>query len=116
MPASQPSSRSSSHLGSAEEQEQEQANGHGVGLLLSVLSDKWRSPVLLALTKGTLRYGNLGRKIPGISRTMLTRALRDLERGGLVRREVFAQVPAKVEYSLTPWGQTLAEQVSAMDA
>ncbi len=104
---------SSSPLGSADNQEP--ARARGARLLLLVLCDKWRAPVLLALEEGTLRYGDLSRKTPGISRTMLTRALRDLERAGMVRREVFAQVPAKVEYSLMPWGQTLAGQVRAMD-
>ncbi len=103
----------SSPLGSADHQEP--ASGRGVGLLLHVLCDKWRAPILLILEEGTLRYGDLCRKIPGISRTMLTRTLRDLERAGLVRREVFAQVPAKVEYSLTSSGKTLAAQVRLMD-
>ena len=108
-----PSSRSSSRAGSTENTAPVEAQG--VGLLLDVLRDKWRPPILLALAQGTLRYGELGRLVPSASRTMLTRTLKDLERGGLVDRKVFAVVPSKVEYSLTPLGYVFAEQVRAMN-
>lgn len=83
--------------------------------MLAVLCDKWRAPVLLSLTGQTLRYGELSRCIPNISRTMLTRTLRDLERGGLVNRQVFAVVPSKVEYSLTEPGLRLTAILATMN-
>lgn len=84
-------------------------------MLFELLREKWRPPVLLALLDGAARYSSLNRRIPTVSHTMLTRALRDLEHGGMVRREVFAAVPTKVEYTLTALGRMLAEQLHAID-
>ncbi len=97
------------------ERDAECETGHFVRLLLEILRDKWRTPVLLVLIKGTMRYGQLSGHIPDISRTMLTRTLRDLEHGGLVKRRIFVCVPPKVEYTLTNLGHTLAGQIRAMD-
>lgn len=87
----------------------------GVCLLLGLLHDKWRAPLLLVLLDGTSRYSKLNRRIPEVSRTMLTRTLRDLECRGLVKRQIFACVPPKVEYTLTPLGHTLAAQVKSLN-
>ncbi|MNP11004.1 putative HTH-type transcriptional regulator YybR [compost metagenome] len=65
--------------------------------------------VLYALSRGPLRTGQLERTLPGISKKMLTQTLREVENGGLVRREVFHIVPPKVEYSLTELGETFVE-------
>lgn len=92
-----------------------ESDARGVCLWLEMLGDKWRAPLLLALRGQTLRYGELSRRVEPISRTMLTRTLRDLERGGLVNRKVFAVVPSRVEYWLTPLGETFAEQVLAIN-
>lgn len=87
----------------------------GVCLLLELLRDKWRAPVLLVLLDGTSRYSNLNRRLPEVSRTMLTRTLRELECRGLVERRMFACVPLKVEYTLTPLGHILAAQVESLN-
>lgn len=90
----------------------------GAQLLLEILRDKWRLPVLLALLQaphGKQRYTELLRRTPDVSHTMLSRALRDLENGGLVTREVFATVPARVEYTLTALGRQFAEPILLME-
>jgi DNA-binding HxlR family transcriptional regulator len=61
-----------------------------------------------------MRFGQLQREVEGISQKMLTQTLRSLERDGLVERKVYPTVPLKVEYSLTPLGETLKEPLSAI--
>ncbi len=65
--------------------------------------------MLYILSFGTKRYGEIERDIGNISQRMLTRTLRDLERNGLVQRQVYPAVPPVVEYSLTPLGRSLSE-------
>ena len=67
----------------------------------------WASLIFYTLSSGPKRYNELKRLIEGISQTMLTSTLRKLERCGLVHREIFPVIPPKVEYSLTPLGETL---------
>jgi DNA-binding HxlR family transcriptional regulator len=75
---------------------------------LDVLSGKWKLPILHALHKSSpKRFKELEREIEGITPTMLTTQLRDLEKNGLVSRAIFATVPPTVEYSATELGQTL---------
>lgn len=75
---------------------------------LELLSGKWRLYVLYVLCKASVcRFGALKRAIPGITSTMLTHALRDLETLGIVHREQFNEVPPHVEYSLTEKGLAL---------
>ena len=76
-------------------------------MALNRIADKWTVMIVGRLAKGTLRFGELRREILGVSQKMLTQTLRGLERDGLVTREVFATIPPKVEYSLTPLGRTL---------
>ena len=76
---------------------------------LDLISDKWVVAVMYVLSFGTKRYGELKQEIGSISQRMLTRTLRDLERNGLVSRQVYPVVPSMVEYSLTPLGATLTE-------
>lgn len=78
-------------------------------MLLDRVSDKWVSLVLVALGDGTLRYSELSRQLAGISQKMLTQTLRSLERDGLVERHVTASVPVRVDYTLTPLGNSLRE-------
>ena len=76
---------------------------------LDLVADKWVVATIYILSHGTKRYGELQREIGNISQRMLTRTLRELERNGLVHRQVYPVVPPKVEYSLTPLGETLSE-------
>lgn len=74
---------------------------------LELIADKWAVLILYALSRGTMRHNRLHREIEGISQKMLTKTLRTLARDGLVGRKVYPVVPPKVEYSLTPLGQSL---------
>ncbi|MGB7236679.1 MAG: helix-turn-helix domain-containing protein [Rhodococcus sp. (in: high G+C Gram-positive bacteria)] len=73
------------------------------------IGDKWSLLVLYALSPGTLRFSQLRTRIEGVSQKMLTQTLRTLERDGLVSRQIYACVPPKVEYSLTPLGPSLSD-------
>lgn len=77
--------------------------------LLSRIGDKWTIFVVLSLNLlgGRARFSELERAVPGISQRMLSVTLRSLERDGLVTREVFPEVPPRVEYEITPLGQSL---------
>jgi DNA-binding HxlR family transcriptional regulator len=83
--------------------------GRAIRGILDRVGDKWTLLVVATLHGERMRFGELQRKIPGVSQRMLTRTLRHLERDGLVRRTVFAEVPPRVEYDLTPTGRTLVE-------
>src|SRR5215216_7581075 len=74
---------------------------------VAVLAAKWSVVVLARLASGTHRFNELFRQIDGVSRRMLSATLRQLERDGLVERHVYARVPARVEYELSPAGQQL---------
>jgi DNA-binding HxlR family transcriptional regulator len=79
-----------------------------VELTLNVIGGKWKSVILFYLIqKGTLRFNEFRRLMPRITLQMLTNQLRELEMDGVVHREVYPQVPPKVEYSLTPFGKSL---------
>ena len=84
--------------------------------VLDRIADKWTVMIVARLAQRTLRFGALKRDIGGISQKMLAQTLRGLERDGLVARTVFAEVPARVEYSLTPLGQTLVASPRADQA
>ena len=82
--------------------------------VLDRIADKWTALIIYALSDGTLRYGELQRRIGGITQKMLTQTLRSLERDGLVQRKVYPVVPPRVEYSLTRLGRTLIEPLRAL--
>jgi DNA-binding HxlR family transcriptional regulator len=79
----------------------------GVQAAVGALSSKWSVVILAELAGGTLRFNELLRQIDGISRRMLAATLRRLERDGLVERRVYADVPVRVEYDLSPAGEQL---------
>ncbi len=85
-----------------------------VEVVLHLLGGKWKPMILHHLNRGTHRFGQLRRLLPGATQQMLTVHLRELERDGLVHREVYAQVPPKVEYSLTEVGRSLGPVVGSM--
>ncbi|GHO46887.1 winged helix-turn-helix transcriptional regulator [Ktedonospora formicarum] len=79
----------------------------GVETTISVVGGKWKPMILFALLSGPRRFGELTRLIPQITQRMLTLQLRELEEDGIISREIYNQVPPKVEYSLTLLGQTI---------
>ncbi|MBL3700748.1 winged helix-turn-helix transcriptional regulator [Leucobacter luti] len=84
--------------------------------LLDRIGDRWTVLVIGALAEGPLRFGELARRVDGVSQKMLTQTLRGLERDGLVDRTLYPQVPPRVEYELTHAGRTLREPLGALDA
>lgn len=82
---------------------------------LSFLDGKWKGVILHhLLEEGTLRFNELRRRIPSVTQRMLTKQLRELEEAGLVKRTVFAVVPPRVDYTLTPLGHSLEPVVTAL--
>ena len=81
---------------------------------LTLIGDKWKVLILRDLMNETLRFGELKRSIGKVSQKVLTSQLRDLERDGLVHREVYAEVPPRVEYSLTDTGRSLEPVIDSM--
>jgi len=82
--------------------------------VIGVIGGRWKCVVLFHLSHGTLRFGELRRELPNVTQRMLTLALRELEEDGLVQRTVYAEVPPRVEYALTPWGRSLGPILLAM--
>ncbi len=82
--------------------------------ILEKIANKWTILIIYALTQGKKRYSDLKQQIIGISPKMLVQNLRNLERSGLIRREVFPTVPPQVDYSLTPLGESLAEPLAVL--
>ncbi|GAA2623227.1 helix-turn-helix domain-containing protein [Dactylosporangium fulvum] len=82
--------------------------------LLTTIGDKWTLAVVAALVERDQRFTAIQRDVAGISHRMLTKTLRDLERDGLVSRSVYAEVPPRVEYGLTPLGRTLVDTIDAL--
>lgn len=74
---------------------------------ISLIGGKWKILILWQLRNSLRRFGQLQRLIPGITKKMLTQQLRELEKDGLVSRKVYAEVPPRVEYSLTNTGRSL---------
>lgn len=81
---------------------------------VDVIGGKWKPLIVHTLLGGTHRFGELRRRIPGVTQQMLTLQLRELERDGVVHREIYREVPPKVEYSLTELGRNLDGIVAAM--
>ncbi len=83
---------------------------------LTLISDKWKILIIRDLLGGTKRFGELKKSINGISQKVLTSNLRAMEESGLVNRKVYAEVPPKVEYSLTSVGKSLDVVIGAMES
>lgn len=81
---------------------------------LRLIGEKWRILIIRDLLNGTKRFGELKKVCSGISQKVLTHNLRKMEEDGLIRREVFAEVPPRVEYTLTDVGYSLAPILNAM--
>ena len=82
--------------------------------VLDLVADKWAVIVIYVLAGGTHRFGELQRAVAGVSQKMLTQTLRGLERDGLVERKVYPEVPPRVEYTLSPLGETLVEPLASL--
>jgi len=87
----------------------------GIEAAFRMLEGRWKMVIIFHLFgKGTLRFSELERAIPGVSQKMLIQQLRDLEQDGIVARKVYPQVPPKVEYSLTGWGQAMCPALDSL--
>ena len=83
-------------------------------LTVTILGGKWRVVILAYLKEGVHRYGELKRRLPGISGKVLTQQLRALDREGLIRRNIYSEVPARTEYRLTEYGESLIPVLDAI--
>jgi DNA-binding HxlR family transcriptional regulator len=92
----------------------EKAYKCGIDLTLAVVGGKWKASILWHLAHETMRFSDLQRQFSNTTRKMLTQQLRELEADGLVHREVYPQVPPKVEYSLTKKGTTIIPILNQM--
>lgn len=78
-----------------------------IDIALNMISGKWKMAILWQLTKGTIRFNQLERLLPNITQKILTQQLRELEADGLIKRQIYPELPPKVEYSFSELGQTL---------
>lgn len=85
-----------------------------VEVVLDLIAGKWKTVLLFNLYGQRLRFSELTRRLPSITQRVLTAQLRELESDGLVARTVFAEVPPRVEYALTPLGESLGPILGSM--
>ena len=83
---------------------------------LLLMGDKWKILIIRDLLDGSMRFGELKKSVGSISQKVLTTNLRTMEANGLVQRKIYAEVPPKVEYSLTPLGRSLQSVLDAMES
>ena len=83
---------------------------------LDILNGKWKLPILIALQFGNKRFSELAKQVNGITDKMLSKELRELEMNELVKRTVYDTVPVIVEYSMTPYGETLEKLIDELQA
>ncbi|MEL7121301.1 MAG: helix-turn-helix domain-containing protein [Bacteroidota bacterium] len=81
---------------------------------MSKIGGKWKPIILYLITKGANRFGILQRGIQGISKQMLTKQLRELETDGILNRKIYAEIPPRVEYSMTDLGNSLLPIIESM--
>lgn len=86
----------------------------GLEAALAVLGGKWKPLILFQLAHDTRRYGELRRAVGGVSDKMLIQHLKEMQADGVVRRVDLKEIPPKVEYSLTPFGRTLAKALAPL--
>ncbi|QCI67902.1 winged helix-turn-helix transcriptional regulator [Phreatobacter stygius] len=84
--------------------------------VLDLIDGKWKGVILYHLLNGTLRFNEIRKKLPTVTQRMLTNQLRELEADGFVVRTVFAQVPPRVDYSLSELGRSLDPVIGALKA
>lgn len=90
--------------------------GCSVEAAIALIDGKWKSVILFHLMERTMRFNEIRRQIPNVTQRMLTNQLRELEEDGLIIRVVYAQVPPKVEYSLSDLGRSMAPVLMALKA
>ena len=83
-------------------------------MTVKLIGGRWKIVILWYLFQGVKRFSELQRAVTGVTQKVLTQQLRDMERDGIVTRKVYAQVPPRVEYSITPLGSSLKPVVEAM--
>lgn len=88
----------------------------GLEAAWAAMGGKWKTQILFHLMDGEKRFSELRKCMPEITQRMLTNALRDLESSGIVRRCVYAEVPARVEYTLTDIGQSMEQALETLQA
>lgn len=88
--------------------------GCAVEATLDLIDGKWKGVILYHLMQGELRFGEMRKKFPNITQRMLTKQLRELEQAGLLIRTVHAQVPPRVDYALSPHGESLRPVIEAL--
>jgi DNA-binding HxlR family transcriptional regulator len=81
---------------------------------LDILSGKWKLPIIISLSFGNKRFRQIAKEIPNITDKMLSKELRDLEMNQLVKRTVYDSVPVIVEYSMTPYGESLEKVIEEL--
>ncbi|RLB65245.1 MAG: MarR family transcriptional regulator [Deltaproteobacteria bacterium] len=81
---------------------------------MDVIGGKWKLLIIHYLLEGTKRFNELQKAIPAVTQRMLTSKLRELEKDGIVHRKVYAEVPPKVEYSMTEFGRTVESMLWVM--
>jgi DNA-binding HxlR family transcriptional regulator len=92
------------------------APGCPVEAALDLINGKWKGVILYRLQGGTLRFGELRRRLGAITQRMLTKQLRELEGAGLISRHVYAEVPPRVEYTLSADGESMRPIIDALYA
>ena len=85
-----------------------------IAAMLEIIGGKWKPIILYYLTSGTRRFGEIAVRIPTISRKVLTEALKELEKDGLILRKQYKEIPPRVEYSLSELGKSLSSVFDEM--
>ena len=107
IPWKDPMPRTRRHTGSC-------SPGCAVEATLRLIDGKWKGVILYHLMEGTLRFSEIRRRLASVTQRMLTNQLREMEADGLITRTIYAQVPPKVEYSLTERGRSLEPVIRAL--